>query len=68
MAVNVLSLFSITGAGGGADRATLSSALIAVKVRNTMRAAERPFPSIPKPDIPDNADIVGPDSDYNYWA
>lgn len=67
MAVNVLSLFTIPGAME-ADRAQLSSALVALKVRNTMRAAERPFPSIPKQDIPDNADIVGPDSDYNYWA
>ena len=68
MAVNVLSLFTIPGAGGGADKATLSSALIAEKVRNTLRAESRPFPGIIKPDIPDNVDIVGPDSDYDYWA
>lgn len=68
MAVNVLSLFTIPGAGGGADKATLSGELLAVKVRNTLRAQARPFPSIPRWDIPDNADIVGPDSDYNYWA
>jgi len=67
MAINVLSLFTIPGALQ-ADRAELTSALVALKVRNTMRAEARPFPSIPKWDIPDNADIVGPNSDYDYWA
>jgi hypothetical protein len=67
MAVNVLSLFTIPGALQ-ADRATLSSALVEEKVRNTLRAQSRPFPAIPRPDIPDNVDLVGPDSDYNYWA
>ena len=67
MAVNVLSLFTIPGVLG-ADRAQLSQALVALKIRNVLRAEQRPYPSIPRPDIPDNADIVGPDSDFNYWA
>jgi hypothetical protein len=67
MAVNVLSLFTIPGVLG-ADRAQLSQALVALKVRNVLRAELRPYPSIPRWDIADNVDIVGPNSDFNYWA
>ncbi len=67
MAVNVLSLFTIPGVVG-ADRAQLSLGLVVLKVRNVLRAEHQPHPSIPRWDISDNVDIVGPDSDYNYWA
>lgn len=67
MAVNVLSLFTIPGVLN-ADRAQLSQALVALKIRNVLRAEQRPYPSIPRSDIPDNVDIVGPNSDFNYWA
>ena len=67
MAVNVLSLFTIPGVIE-ADRAALSVSLVAVKTRNVIRASHRPDPGIIPPDIPDNAAIAGPQSDYDFYA
>lgn len=67
MSVDVLHVFSIPGVVQ-ADRAALSAALVALKTRNAIRAAHQPFPSVIRPDIPDNLAIVGPDSDFDHYA
>jgi hypothetical protein len=67
MAVNVLSLFTIPGVVE-ADRAALSVAFVAIKTRNVLRASQQPHPGFVPPDIPDNAAIAGPQSDYDFYV
>jgi len=67
MAIDVLSLFTIPNLTAP-DRAVLSTALIPVKTRDVIRASHEPFPSILRPENPDNLAIVGPDSDYDHYV
>jgi hypothetical protein len=65
--MDVLDLFTIPGVVA-ADKIQLAIAFQPVKTWNYMREAHRAHPGILLPDNPDNADIAGPHSAYDYFA
>ncbi|HTA38046.1 MAG TPA: hypothetical protein VK760_03160 [Candidatus Acidoferrales bacterium] len=76
--MDVLQLFSIANApisngqpssnASQADKAKLDMAFIPVKTWNIERAQHVYRPGIALADNPDNADIAGPDSVYDYYV
>ena len=65
--MDVLGLFSIANELS-ADKTALTTAFLPVKTWNLERADRIVRPGLTLPDIPDNADIAGPDSVYDYYA
>jgi len=65
--MDVLQLFSIAN-GPSADKTKLSAAFIPIKTWNIERADRHYRPGIVPADNPDNADVAGPDSVYDYYA
>jgi hypothetical protein len=65
--VDVLQLFSIANAPT-TEKGELAAELVAVKTWNVERAQRVFRPGILPADNPDNADIAGPDSIYDYYA
>jgi hypothetical protein len=65
--MDVLQLFSISN-DLPADKTQLTTAFIPIKTWNVERAARDYRPGIVLADNPDNADIAGPDSVYDYYA
>ena len=76
--MDVLQLFSIANApisngaaknnASQADESKLVTAFIPIKTWNIERAEHIYRPGIALSDNPDNADIAGPDSVYDYYA
>jgi hypothetical protein len=64
--MDVLQLFSINGSQ--ADKTTLSTAFIPIKTFNIERVNREYRPGAVLADDPDNADVAGPDSVYDYYA
>lgn len=76
--MDVLQLFSIANGplsndpkpnnASSADKAKLDIAFIPIKTWNTERAAHIYRPGIALADNPDNADVAGPDSVFDYYV
>lgn len=71
--MDVLQLFTIEPvagfpAPGTAERAQIVSALVPIKTWNIERAREIYLPGTVLPENPDNADVAGPDSVYDYYV
>jgi len=65
--MDVLNLFTIQGEVSP-DKTQLATAFIAIKTWNIERAARLHSPGVAFPDNPDNADIAGPDSVYDWYV
>lgn len=65
--MDVLKLFTIDGQLA-ADKTQLVTAFVPVKTWNLERVERVYRPGIVLPDNPDNADVAGPDSTYDYYA
>jgi hypothetical protein len=65
--MDVLQLFGIAN-DLGADKTQLAAAFIPVKTWNVERAERDYRPGITLADNPDNADVAGPDSIYDYYV
>ena len=65
--MDVLQLFSIAN-GTQADRTKLATAFIPIKTWNVERAERDHRPGAALAGNPDNVDIAGPDSVYDYYA
>jgi hypothetical protein len=76
--MDVLQLFSIANGplsndprsnnASQADKSQLVTAFIPIKTWNVERAERIYRPGIALADNPDNADVAGPDSVYDYYA
>ncbi len=65
--MDILQLFTIPGVVT-ADKTQLTAAFVPVKTWNLERAERLYRPGIVLADVPDNADVAGPDSVYDYYA
>ena len=65
--MDVLQLFTIPNLLA-ADKTQLMTAFLPMKTWNIERAHRIYRPGIEPADIPDNVDVAGPDSVYDYYA
>jgi hypothetical protein len=71
--MDVLQLFTIDPVAGfpspgTVERTQIVGAFVPIKTWNVERAKHLDRPGIVLPDNPDNADVAGPDSVYDYYA
>jgi hypothetical protein len=71
--MDVLQLFTIDPvagfpSSGTLERSQIVSAFVPIKTWNVERARSLYRPGMVLPDNPDNADVAGPDSVYDYYA